>query len=122
MRGARPARGLLASALILAAGLALTGCGDDETEQAEKAVESLTGDNDVELKGNSELDAAGYALVAAQGDKYSDYEVDGTTVRLFVADGAELSGAECVIVTAATETDYPDATFVVVADGEETVC
>lgn len=108
--------------LVLAAPI-LASCGDDDTtSKVQEEVEKVTGDNDVELKGNSRLDAAGYAIVAAQSGKYDDYEVDGDTVRLFVKDDVELSGSECVIVSAATSTDYPDATFLIVDGDEEIAC
>lgn len=102
----------------------LAGCGgDDSAAKAEKAVDSVAGPSKAKLKGNSPLDAAAYALVRVQSEKYRDYEIDGTTVRLIVRDGATLSGSECVIVSAATNADHPDATFVVVApDGTETSC
>ena len=104
---------------------ALVSCGgdDDGTKRAEQAVESVTGSNDAELKGSSPLDAAAYALVSVQSQKYEDYEIDGNTVRLKVRDGVTLSGSECTIIQAATSTDYPDATFVLVeSDGTETTC
>lgn len=113
---------LLALALTAAT---LAGCGgdDDGTTAAEKAVDSVAGPSKAKLKGNSPLDAAAYAVVRVQSDKYRDYEIDGTTVRLLVRDGATLSGSECVIVSAATQADHPEASFVVVApDGTETPC
>lgn len=104
--------------------LVLSGCGEESaTDRAEAAVEEVTGERGVELKGNSRLDAAAYGLVSAQSSKYSDYEIDGSTVRITVRDGVTLNGSECMIVNAATEVDYPDATFVLVTpDGEETTC
>lgn len=117
---------LAPAALLVLAAPILASCGDDGTtsnvQKVQEEVEKVTGDNDVELKGNSRLDAAGYAIVAAQSGKYDDYEIDGDTVRLFVKDDVELSGSECVIVSAATSTDYPDATFLIVDGDEEIAC
>lgn len=108
----------------LAATALLGGCGsDDGTKTAGKAVEKVTGKSGVTMKGDSELDTAAYALVRVQSAKYSDYEIDGNTVRLKVRRGRALAGSECTIINAATETDYPNATFVIVeAGGKETPC
>lgn len=120
---------LPAAALVALSPLLLAACGDDggssnaDTDRVEEVVDGVVGDNDVELKGNSELDAAAYGIVAVQSEKYADYEIDGDRVLLKVRDGAELSGSECIIVTAATEVDHPDTTFVLVEpDGTETAC
>lgn len=85
-------------------------------------MEKVTGDNDVDLKGSSALDAVAYGIVAAQSTKYDDYEIDGDTVRVFVKDGVTLSGSECVIISAATSADHPDTTFVIVDGDEEIIC
>ncbi len=124
------------TARLLSAGLAsltvltLSSCGSDDgsggggsdTERAEKEVEKVTGDNDVDLKGDSPLDAIAYGIIAAQSTKYDDYEIDGDTVRVFVKDGVTLSGSECVIISAATSADHPDTTFVIVDGDEEITC
>lgn len=120
---------LPAAALVALSPLLLAACGDDggssnaDTGRVEEVVDGVVGDNDVELKGNSELDAAAYGIVAVQSEKYADYEIDGDRVLLKVRGDAELSGSECIIVTAATEVDHPDVAFVLVEpDGTETVC
>ncbi len=121
--GQRVSATLIGAVLTLGLSIGLVGCGSgEETDQATDAVEQVTGDNDVELKGDSDLDAVGYALVSVQGEKYSDYEIDGDTVRLIVKEGAELSGSECAIISASTGADHPDISFVLVVDGEETAC
>ncbi len=113
-----------ATAIAATLTILLAGCGgDDATEKAEKAVESVAGKSDADLKGNSPLDAAAYALVSVQSQKYDDYEIDGDTVRLKVRKGVTLGGAECTIIGAATGADHPDAKFVLVeSDGTETTC
>lgn len=130
---------------VAAAGIALVaaiavGCSDDsgnssgdnggnksandsaDKDAVDQSVDEVVGDNDIERKGDSPLDIAAYSLATVQSEKYSDYEVDGSTARFIVRDGVEVAGSECVIITAALGTDHPDATFIVVADGEETVC
>lgn len=110
-----------ATAIAATLTILLTGCGGDDA--TEKAVESVAGKSDADLKGNSPLDAAAYALVSVQSQKYEDYEIDGDTVRLKVRKGVTLGGAECTIIGAATGADHPDARFVLVeSDGTETTC
>lgn len=111
--------------ILVASLVALGACGgeDDATKSAEKAVEKVLGSNDVELKGNSPLHAAAYAVVSVQKEKYSDYDIDGSTVRITVRDGVTLSGSECIIINGATDADHPDVAFILVeSDGTETTC
>ncbi|GAA3537122.1 hypothetical protein [Nocardioides daeguensis] len=114
-------RPIAACALVLSV-TALGACGDGAADRVDGEVEKVTRDRDVDLKGNSPLDAIGYAIVATQSSKYRDYEIDGETVRLLVHDGVELAGSECLIIDAATSADHPDAFFVIVTDGEEIAC
>ena len=114
---------LMVSALVACGGGNSSDGGGTGAKDVEKKVESAVGKSDAKLKGSTALDAAGYAITSVQSSKYSDYEIDGTTVRLSVIKGVALNGSECTIIEAATASDHPDATFVLVeSDGTETPC
>lgn len=114
------------AALVAASSLVLLGaCGSDDASSApsDKTTETTSqGGDSTEPEITSSLDIAARSLSTVMSEKIEGYEVDGNTVRLKVRSGITLSGSECVIINAATESDHPDATFILVNGGEEITC
>lgn len=114
--------GLVAVAVSIGALGACGGSSDSGNKVTDDAVNRATGMKTSHLKGKTKLDIAANSVTSVMSSKFSDYEINGNTVRLIVKDGAELSGSECTIITAGTSSSAPDATFVIDDHGKKTTC